>query len=488
MRLFGVVLPAILVSACGGPNGPYLDVTIKGLPAQAVSLEATVTLADGRSASQSIDDVTGDVDGQTSLVIGLPADGQVMSLRVAARQDGCTTYSGRTDGPLAPADVVSTTVALTPSSIEDCGCISQLSLRDRTGCAIKRDGRLYCWAWSPAGGIGYSAGDCPTSPGDQCSPTPSVVPGLAAESVAVGDRHTCAINAADGSVWCWGDGFTAMPALVNNTHQYKQVVSGNGFSCVLGVGGRVYCLGKNINAVLGQLPSQLASSPTPVRIAGLGAVVELAAGSHHACARKGDGTVWCWGGDGFGQLGPAAAADTCGGAQNPSPCSPTPLQVTSDAQQTPLLARQLRLSDDDSCVLPQDDSRVLCWGANGSLQLGASGGGVSVPLMVNGTPAAVAELIAGGATACVRTTAGEAWCWGDNGEQQVAQDTAPQFATPMVSPYYQRAVRFGVSATFSCASLPGGMACAGNNDYGQLGDGTFDPGSLPETSVALQCP
>ena len=32
-------------------------------------------------------------------------------------------------------------------------------------------------------------------------------------------------------------------------------------------------------------------------------VVEVAAGAEHACARGGDGSVWCWGANSEGQLG-----------------------------------------------------------------------------------------------------------------------------------------------------------------------------------------
>ena len=42
---------------------------------------------------------------------------------------------------------------------------------------------------------------------------------------------------------------------------------------------------------------------TPVRIDGLTDAVEIDAGESFACARRADGSVWCWGANHLGQLG-----------------------------------------------------------------------------------------------------------------------------------------------------------------------------------------
>jgi hypothetical protein len=49
--------------------------------------------------------------------------------------------------------------------------------------------------------------------------------------------------------------------------------------------------------------NSLASSPTPVAVAGLSGATQAAAGGGHTCARLSDSTAACWGDNQYGQLG-----------------------------------------------------------------------------------------------------------------------------------------------------------------------------------------
>jgi alpha-tubulin suppressor-like RCC1 family protein len=49
--------------------------------------------------------------------------------------------------------------------------------------------------------------------------------------------------------------------------------------------------------------SSTTNRSAPVQVAGLSGVTAIAAGSSHTVALKGDGTPWAWGEDNFGQLG-----------------------------------------------------------------------------------------------------------------------------------------------------------------------------------------
>jgi len=86
--------------------------------------------------------------------------------------------------------------------------------------------------------------------------------GASVAEVSLGSNHTCA-RKTDGTLWCWG---------LNDSGQ-------------LGDG-------------------TIGSNPLPEQVASLGSsVVQVALGFRQTCARKSDGTLWCWGGNLEGMLG-----------------------------------------------------------------------------------------------------------------------------------------------------------------------------------------
>jgi alpha-tubulin suppressor-like RCC1 family protein len=94
--------------------------------------------------------------------------------------------------------------------------------------------------------------------------------------------------------------------------------------------------------------------------------VEIGVGSAHSCARKGDGSVWCWGRNGRGELGdgtqdPSSARGEIGEAGGlPSPF-PRPV-ITADG--TPLVARSLGIGHGRSCAVVGPSNHPWCWGNN----------------------------------------------------------------------------------------------------------------------------
>lgn len=86
--------------------------------------------------------------------------------------------------------------------------------------------------------------------------------------------------------------------------------------------------------------------PTPV--VGLDGVVELGAGVGHACARRSDGTVWCWGANQFGECGVTSR----GLSDRRVTAAPIP-QLT---------AASLDVVWHGGCAIRAGDRRLLCWG------------------------------------------------------------------------------------------------------------------------------
>ena len=84
-------------------------------------------------------------------------------------------------------------------------------------------------------------------------------------------------------------------------------------ACALDDGGAAYCWGFNGYGQLGDGTGMDANHAVQVRDAGgtdyLGNVAEISMGYRHACARQTDNSIWCWGKDEGGGLGDGRYGD-----------------------------------------------------------------------------------------------------------------------------------------------------------------------------------
>jgi alpha-tubulin suppressor-like RCC1 family protein len=130
--------------------------------------------------------------------------------------------------------------------------------------------------------------------------------------IAAGVDHT-AVIAADGGVWTWGSnafgklGVTGSsiqtrPVAVQGVPPAKAIAMGGYHTLMAAMDGTVWAWG-----ILQDVqwdtppPSQVVS--TPGQVAGLSNIISVSAGFFHSMALNGDGTVWTWGNNKFGQLG-----------------------------------------------------------------------------------------------------------------------------------------------------------------------------------------
>ncbi|ACL23605.1 RCC1 domain-containing protein [Chloroflexus aggregans] len=331
-------------------------------------------------------------------------------------------------------------------------------------CALMSSGGVMCWGDNYYGQLGDG-----TTTNRR---TPVAVSGLPSgvTAIAAGGLHTCALTGS-GEVWCWGynyygqlgDGTTtysrSTPAAVGGLPSGMTAIAAGGLhTCALMSSGGVWCWGRNDSGQLGD--GSDTDSSTPVAVSGLpSGVTAIAAGDYHTCALTGSGEVWCWGGNGFGQLGDG----TTTARSTPAAVSGLPSGVETIAA-----------GDYHTCAL-MSSGGVWCWGRNNSGQLGdGTTTARSTPAAVSGLPSGVTAIAAGGLHTCALMSSGGVWCWGLNNSGQLGDGSDTDSSTPVaVSGLASGVETIAAGGWHTCAlTSSGGVWCWGRNNSGQLGDGS----------------
>jgi hypothetical protein len=224
------------------------------------------------------------------------------------------------------------------------------------------------------------------------------------------------------------------------------------------------------------------AAPTPAVVALPERAVQLAAGDAHTCALVASADVWCWGSNSNGQFGADPAR-----LQR----SDTPVRVPRSDDVT---YSQLAAGGNSTCALTPDQ-HALCWGANGSGQLGI---GTLVdtwePTFID-LRSPLAHISIAGDHACAAADLDpvfSTWCWGNNSSGQIANTAGAKpakvgtslYADPVMvlhayGPYPNHGYdgleamrRIALGARHSCALTNYGLEyCWGDNSLGQLGAG-----------------
>jgi alpha-tubulin suppressor-like RCC1 family protein len=147
-----------------------------------------------------------------------------------------------------------------------------------------------------------------------------------ASALASGLLHSCAV--VGGGVWCWGDARTGQVGTIS--------------------------------------PTPLGVTPVPLPPLGRN-VATVGTGLFHSCAVALDGSVRCWGSDGFGELGDGTVCMPASDGSGLPLCGDTAL-----AGVTSFLASAVAVGERFSCALRRDapEGTVWCWGYNAQFRLG----------------------------------------------------------------------------------------------------------------------
>lgn len=221
-------------------------------------------------------------------------------------------------------------------------------------------------------------------------------------SIAPGVSHTCAVSPG-GAAICWGDGSvqlgSGIPVRTDSLsnvavvevpggRSFDSVASGDRHTCAVGTDELAYCWGFNQRDQLGTTapdstcafvdPPSVGCSRIPRVISGGLRIHALDAGGNTTCGIASDSAVYCWGSNEFGQLGDPDASGAC---DLGSACRAAPLRVVLNDD--PVLS--ISVGPAHACAVTVRGA-LFCWGNSRDGRLGnaaATNTGIVAPTRVD---------------------------------------------------------------------------------------------------------
>ena len=319
-------------------------------------------------------------------------------------------------------------------------------------CALVEDGGIYCWGANGRGQLGLPGGDGTS--------VPQRVPGLGVmDAVWAGAEMTCAREAGDGVLQCWGDtglGPNREPGVATPLpfSGVRAMSLGYRIGCFVD-DRRTFCWG-NYGAPHG--PSW--NTPHPVNVPR--GVVGLTAGMQRHCGLDSRGRINCWG-------QPLAYW--------------TPERVSDPVWRIEGLARVQMVA-----LAGGPQGRPWIVDRHGHVQRTDVGRETrdhrSHAVELHEVPGVEdpATLVAGSGHACARLSNGTAACWGSNNRGQVGDGTtAERHEARFLELTAVQEIAAGKQHT--CAIAAAEVYCWGSNDSGQAGaeptNGIHQPQVIP---------
>jgi alpha-tubulin suppressor-like RCC1 family protein len=285
-----------------------------------------------------------------------------------------------------------------PTVRNDLACAQAVAIAGNPTCVLLRDHTLWCAGGNFDGALGVGVADDFFGTAGGFVQVQTL--GSEVASVAIARNRVCAIKR-DASLWCWGDNLddylglgTSAPLRTPTRSralgdQVSQVDFGPFHACARKVDGSIWCWG--------DAPGSSSVQPAELTAAGRDNV-QLAVGAGFTCVRKDDGSAWCWGQNHYGEIG-----------QGIEPSSATPRQLTTLGNEVAEIAAE----GNHACATKADGS-VWCWGWN---RFGEAlpGGPTAVrtPTRLTGLTAPIVQLELDSGSSCGRAADGAVFCWGD---------------------------------------------------------------------------
>ncbi len=358
-----------------------------------------------------------------------------------------SNISGRLgDNTLTAQSLIPKSVYVTGLPVGDEIFNSISSRSSDSACALSSNQKSYCWGQNTYGQFGNNT-----------TTSPSLKPMASASSylfnsISTGWYHTCGVTNSNAG-YCWGynnngqlgngtrgagaDSLT--PSAVNTAsfdigfRAFKYISAGHGSSCGISTNDKAYCWGYNAAGQFGIGSSNnYFESPTAVNVSSLPVAdrtfISIETDSQTTCGITSINNVYCWGSGPGGGIG-----DNTGVSRLlPTIINTTSLPIGDDK------FKNISVGADSTCAVSMNDT-LYCWGYNnaaGRLGTGDTNNQLKpVAVNVSGLPTnhrKFKKISIEGDHTCAITTNDRLYCWGDNSQGQLGNNSTNQSMTPIL--------------------------------------------------------
>lgn len=308
--------------------------------------------------------------------------------------------------------------------------VLQVASGETHTCFVKADNSLWCFGIGIHGQIGDGT----------CEYRPSPVKIMDdVDSISLGAHHTCAIKK-DKSLWCWGDGFgfyksvqesqrcppltkmkpshgfsagTGSSVPIKITDSVLTVSAGGYHTCIIKVDGSLWCFGSSGH---GEVSGIRGVAETPLKVTD--DVTYVSAGYYYTCMIKKDNSLWCWGDNYRGQVGDGTMQERL-----------TPVRVMENV--IFVSAYNAR-----TCAIKVDNS-LRCWGGGPEVKEFFRDGSFNEEIT------GVKLVFLGWYRGCIIKIDDTLWCWGRNDEGRLGDGTKIDREFPVLIDYNVKLVSLG---------------------------------------------
>jgi alpha-tubulin suppressor-like RCC1 family protein len=327
----------------------------------------------------------------------------------------------------------------------------------------------------------------------------SIVAVPSARALALASGFQCIVPPDRDVVRCWGQcgsacGRSENPAALEPAEMFfdtavvgaRKIAASNytyllqsaAAACFLAGPGLLSCQGTA--AMIGAESNQ--STPRPIAALGEAIFVDIALGSGHACAATGPGRVVCWGGTSGNRLGVATDSLATEASRGVFVLKESGDELTG--------AVRVAAAGGVTCAIT-GGGRLWCWGTNSVIGLGVGDRNEHVGAVDLGLREVV-DVSVGSNHGCAIADRERVYCWGLGaliGQTAGASGDAADgllFTRPQPVPDLDDAQQLRIGEGHTCALRRSGqVVCWGENDKGQLGDGTTLARFSPTPVVGL---